>query len=235
MDLRELLDNPPLVHDYGGKLHSWSLPPEVQQYIAEHVHDGSRTLETGAGASTVLFALCGAMHTCITPDREEVERIKEYCHKHGLSLAKVDFQFDRSDNVLMRSALAESPLEGLDLTLIDGCHGFPTPFLDWYFLSQRLMVGGTLIIDDTQLWTGRVLRDFLLQEPEWSLHEACAPCIDKTAIFVKRAEYQPWKEWNAQPYVEQNSRADAAPPADSGESSGLRKAIRLLRRGPSGH
>ena len=88
---------------------SWSLPPEVQQYIAEHVHDGSRTLETGAGASTVLFALCGATHTCITPIEQKSSESRNTAATMELPLAKVDFQFDRSDNVLMRSALSPSP------------------------------------------------------------------------------------------------------------------------------
>ena len=108
MDLQEILESPPLVHDYGGRLVSWPLPAEVQHFISRRVDPNSRTLETGAGASTVLFAALGATHTCISPDRDEVGRIREYCRQRGVSLAKVEFHIDRSDRELMRSAAQRS-------------------------------------------------------------------------------------------------------------------------------
>ena len=38
----------------------YGLGTEVLSYIAESVRAGSKTLETGAGSSTLVFALCGA-------------------------------------------------------------------------------------------------------------------------------------------------------------------------------
>ncbi len=110
----------------------------------------------------------------------------------------------------------------MDLALIDGCHGFPTPFMDWYFISSSLKVGGTLIIDDVQIWTGRILMEFLLAEPEWTLVELFA---NKTAIFVKEQSYLPWKEFVGQPYVLQQSEA-----LERNESK-FRRGLHLLRRG----
>jgi len=41
--------------------------------IDEHIDSESKTLETGAGVSTVLFALKGTQHTCIVPDQAQVQ------------------------------------------------------------------------------------------------------------------------------------------------------------------
>lgn len=217
MDLQALLDDPPRVHEYKGQLMVWSLLRSVLDFIDSHVNERSRTLETGSGLSTILFALKGGSHLCITPSQVEVDRIRDYCDQHGISLQHVDFRVDLSENVLAGLGADE-----LDLALIDGCHGFPAPFMDWYFISSRLKTGGILIIDDTGIWTGRILKEFLLSEPEWKLIE---PFADKTAIFVKEQSYRLSKEWLEQPYVLQRSD-----PLERHESR-TRRGLRLLRHG----
>ncbi len=220
MKLKDLLDNPPKIHPFKGQLIAWGLPQCTLDFIDTHITEGSRTLETGAGLSTILFALKGASHICITPFQEEVDRIREYCKQCGISLQKVDFRVDLSTTVLPQLGPAE-----LDLALIDGCHGFPTPFIDWYFTATKLKLGGTLIVDDVQIWTGRVLKDFLGSEPEWKLIE---PFSDKTAVFVKRHHYHPWKEFEQQPYVVQQ---DELLERDDDDESKFSKGLRLLRQG----
>ncbi|MGL5794799.1 MAG: class I SAM-dependent methyltransferase, partial [Waterburya sp.] len=71
--MQDLLDNPPLIHEEAsGKLTSWQLSDEVLYYINENVNENSITLETGAGISTILFALKSSYHTCISPDQEQI-------------------------------------------------------------------------------------------------------------------------------------------------------------------
>lgn len=219
MKLKDLLDDPPSVHPFKGQLIVWGLPGAALEFIDAHVTERSQTLETGAGLSTVLFALKGASHVCITPFQEEVDRITRYCKQHDISLRKVDFRVDQSTCVLPQLGAVE-----LDLALIDGCHGFPTPFIDWYFMAPKLKIGGALIVDDVQIWTGRVLKDFLISEPEWKLIQ---PFSDKTAIFVKKNHYHPWKEFEQQLYVvQQNELLERAD-----DESKFRKGLSLLRRG----
>jgi hypothetical protein len=220
MKLKDLLDNPPKIHPFKGQLLVWGLPQSALDFIDAHVTEDSKTLETGAGLSTILFALKGASHVCITPFQEEVDRIKEYCQRSGVPLEKVDFRVGLSTTVLPELG----PIE-LDLALVDGCHGFPTPFIDWYFTANKLKIGGTLIVDDVQIWTGRVLKDFLVSEPEWKLIE---PFSDKTAIFTKQRHYDPWKEFEQQLYVvQQNELLERENVSESAFSKGLR----LLRQG----
>jgi hypothetical protein len=48
------------------------------------------------------------------------------------------------------------------------------------------------------VWTGRVLRDFLAQEPEWTKLDELR---GRTAIFRKDAEIDPDELWTEQRYV----------------------------------
>jgi hypothetical protein len=193
MNLKELLNSPPALHGSDGKLVTYKLSDEALVFIDEHISSGSKTLETGAGISTVLFAMKGTEHTCIVPDKTQVERIKEFCRRNQISTERIDFRIDGSENVLPQLRPT-----GLDLVLIDGCHGFPAPFIDWYYAGSGLKANGILIVDDTQLWTGDVLKQFLLAETEWR-HDC--DIRSRTAVFQKLKECELLKEWPLQPYT----------------------------------
>jgi hypothetical protein len=219
MTLQEVLADRPKVHAWTpGKLSYSGFADEFFEYIFKHIGPASATLETGAGISTVVFALSGARHLCVNPVAAEAERLKAYCDARGISTAAIDFQTVPSDQFFL--TWKSHPL---DLVLIDGGHGFPTPFIDWFYTFQSLKVGGVLIIDDTHLWTGAVLKDFLLTEPEWRLDDPRSP---KTCIFIKTAECEP-KDWWAQPYVVSRSDPDLKVPYPSG----FRVAMDLARKG----
>lgn len=196
--LQELLHNPPLIHEEApGKLTSWQLSDEVLYFINENVNENSVTLETGTGISTILFAIKASHHTCISPSQKQVERIKKYCHKHQINIDKIDFKIDFSEKVL-----PSLNINKIDLILIDGSHAFPIPFIDWYYTYQKLKVGGKIIVDDTQLWTGLVLKQFLILEPEWRFNKNSPP---RSAIFTKIQKYAQTKWYAQQPYIVKNS------------------------------
>lgn len=219
MTLDEMLRNLPKVHEWGAPNDfSYSgFDREFYVRIADHIDATSSTLETGAGISTVVFALRQARHTCIAPDVPEFGRLKAYCAEHGIATDSIDFQPMRSDEFFRM--WKPRPL---DLVLIDGCHGFPAPFLDWFHIAATLRVGGLLVVDDTHLWTGRILKEFLETETGWRLE---VPHSTKTAVFRKTGEYVPWKEWNAQPYVMSRSEIRRPP------RSRVRLAMELAQRG----
>jgi len=143
--------------------------------------------------STVLLALKGAHHTCVTLNAGAVRRIRDFCAARGIRLDDVRFEIGGSQDVLPH--LSSEPL---DLVLIDGGHGFPVPFVDWLYTAGRLRLGGFLIVDDIQLWTGHVLKQFLEEEPEWRLVEEHPR---RTAVFIREREGEVAKEWCFQPYV----------------------------------
>lgn len=222
MDLQGLLANPPVTHvskDTGKPL-PWEIAAQVLEVIDASVGPGSRTLETGAGVSTALFAIKGSDHTCVVPWTSERDRLREWGTAAGVSFDRVSFECAPSEEVLPR-------LDGepLDFVLIDGGHGFPTPFIDFFYAGRRLRSGGLLVIDDTQIWTGRVLHGFLKDEAGWELVREWRM---RSTVFRRTEDPgAPVKEWKWQPYVKRRSYA--------GGARGLvRKALRgadRIRRG----
>jgi len=178
MNVHDLLwGKGPLLHVHDGEARSWQVMNEVLLFIADHALEGCRTLETGAGVTTLLFAMNRCVHTCVAPFADEIQRIRDYAREKDLRLDTVTFEVDTSDRVLPR--LQTDPL---DIVLLDGAHGFPVPLIDWYYTADRLKVGGFLILDDTQLWSVNILKQFLLLEPEWQIERDFWP---RSAIFRK--------------------------------------------------
>jgi Methyltransferase domain len=127
----------------------------------------------------------------------------------------VTFHCGRSDEVL--PGLDPSPL---DFVLIDGGHGFPVPFIDWWYAGQRLRAGGLVVVDDTHLWTGRILARFLQEEPNWELVET----LPMRSVVFRRTSDGPagLQEWNRQPFVSRRSYV-----------GGFRGVVRKTVRGAS--
>jgi len=216
MTLQQLLDDSPKLHRVGPDVAiSYELSDQALRFIDQNIDRASVTLETGAGVSTVLFAIKGADHTCVVPDQALVARIKDYCQQKMISVEKINFCIGKSEKMLPVLEASE-----LDLLLIDGQHAFPTPFIDWYYTADKLRVGGMVIIDDTHLWTGQVLKKFLLEEAEWRLIEEFSA---RTAVFKKEKAYDHEKWWGQQPFVVRKSKRLIA-------VSEARQAFRLLAR-----
>jgi hypothetical protein len=203
----EITENPPKIH--GGGTVTWGLGSDVLTFISAHLRPGLKTLETGCGTSTILFALKQTTHFAITPSTDEVERIRRYCSINGISVEKLFFRIGTSEDVLPTFEELD-----LDLVLIDGCHAFPVPFVDWYYSSNRLKVRGLLIVDDTQLWPCRVLCEFLMKEPEWTVEST----FSRSVVF-RKLKSAPSKEWTDQPFVVEHSNQFATAKCDVDPSS----------------
>ncbi|HEV3229141.1 MAG TPA: class I SAM-dependent methyltransferase [Solirubrobacteraceae bacterium] len=197
MELKDLLANRPLVHGESASPYAMGLDEEILAFIDDHVRDSMHTLETGAGVSTALFAVKGSEHTCVVPSATEIERITAWCAAAGVSTDRITFHAARSEELLPRLAPTE-----LDLVLIDGSHGFPAPFIDWFYAGRRLREGGILIVDDTEVWTGAVLKRFLQEEPGWRLISRVPM---RTAVFRRESGGGSREEWVDQPFVVRRS------------------------------
>jgi Methyltransferase domain len=201
VSLKELLADPPLVHGPEGsnELVTHGLLPGALAWIELNVGPGTRSLETGSGLSTIIFAIGGGEHHCIVPSQPEVDRLISYCAAHQISTENIHFHVEPSERAL--PGLDTGPL---DIVLIDGSHSFPQVFIDWFYIQSALKVGGTVVVDDVHVWTGRILRDFLIAEPEW---EQTNHWWGRTVTFRKIAEVDTDKPWLDQPYVWQRSRS----------------------------
>ncbi|WP_300156536.1 class I SAM-dependent methyltransferase [Solidesulfovibrio sp.] len=161
----QLIATRPNLHRHGDGSHAnWGVSDSVLRYIAKHSGPDAKTIETGAGLSSVAFVLSGAEHHAVFPEPYLVETLTAFLDDKGIDRSRLHLH-----NVPSQEFLPAMPESGFDIALIDGEHAFPIPFLDWYYIARRMKVGGLLIIDDTQIWTGQVLKTFLSVEPEWRL------------------------------------------------------------------
>jgi len=151
----DIIADPPIVHPEapGGV---WSTDADCYEFIAAHVDAGSRTIETGCGISTAVFAMQGARHICVTPFAAEADATRGWCERHGISTENLTFLIGSSVDVL--PTLDQT---AYDLVLIDGEHQHPTPTVDWYYTARALTRGAIVVVDDVQLPAPRLVADYM--------------------------------------------------------------------------
>lgn len=199
----------------GGTI-TWSIEKELIDYLESHLRPNAKTAETGIGISTLLFASKQSDHTVIAPNEDEFQRICSMANRAGISTDTITFLCGNSEEVLPNCDFGD-----LDVALIDGGHGFPVPFVDWMFLAKKLRVGGWIIVDDIQIWTGEVLRDFMAADHAWRHVRT----FGKAVIFQKLTN-DILQDWGGQPYVVSQSEVPKDWPWLSNISIGL--SSRLL-------
>ena len=173
----QLRRDPPGLHAGGSEY--WGLAWDALAWLEGEVRPGTATLETGSGASTLVFAAGGADHVSVTPAADEEDRFRAECQRRGIDGSRVSFRIGLSHEVLP----ALEP-RALDLVLIDGAHGFPYPVLDWWHVASRLKVGGRLLVDDAYMPPVRALVDGLRAQPQWEVEPAAS---FRTAVVRERA------------------------------------------------
>ena len=176
---------------------AWDASDAVLSYLEKTLQPGWTTIETGAGRSTLAFAQAGCRHHAVTPSGSEIAAIKLAAGAAGVDPSLVTFHEGFSQDMLPRLE------EGLqfDLVFIDGGHGFPIPAVDFQFLAPRLKLGGVLLIDDVDLWTGDMIVQVLRHDDAWRFGSKLK---GRTAVFEKVGPYVA-HEWTRQPYVVRKS------------------------------
>jgi hypothetical protein len=185
---RLLVDRPSF--HLGGRS-DWSALPDTLNLLHDLVSPGDRTVETGSGASSIVFAAAGARHLAISPDAVEHARIADYCDQIGVALDAVTFNAGCSDRVL--PALPAE--ERFDVAFIDGKHAYPLPTVDFHYIEQLLVVGGVIVLDDVPIRTVRGVYDFMASSPCWEL---VAIADDRAAAFKKVAAAPLDDDWRFQ-------------------------------------
>ena len=167
---------------------------EFGRYLLGIVKPNMRTLETGAGISTLMFALGGSKHTAVTPWQDEMEGIHKYADTLGIDMSRVDLVASPSEKYLPTLTTEE-----LDIVFIDGKHAFPWPILDWYHTADRLKIGGLIMLDDREMPSVRILSEFLkANSPRWQFIETAG---DRTDVFKKLTASIHDVAWHEQPWV----------------------------------
>ena len=182
---------------HAGGAAAWDASEAVMAWLDRELKPGLRTLETGAGQSTLLFAARGCRHDVVTPSATEIAAIRAEADVRGVDLAQTTFHCGFSQDVL--PSLADDG--ELDVVFIDGGHGFPIPAVDFQYTAPRLKVGGALLLDDVDLWTGDMIVQVLRRDPAWRFE---GRLNGRTAVFRTVAPFAA-HEWTQQPYVVRKS------------------------------
>jgi predicted O-methyltransferase YrrM len=188
--VERLVEDKPVFHSGGTRI--WNAMPGTLELIARHVSPGDRTVETGAGASTVVFAAAGAQHHAISPFGDEHKRIAAYCTDLGVPTDGVTFVEGPSDRVL--PGLVGGPR--FDLAFIDGMHSFPAPVVDFHYVEQLLRPGGVLLLDDVPIPAVAIAFRYMRSSPDWAFVEIVD---DRAAVFRKLSDADTEDNWRRQP------------------------------------
>ncbi len=153
----------------------------------------TRSIETGAGRSTVLLSHLSERHTVFALDGgDSLKRTREH---PLLNPHTVEFIEGPSQRTIFEFA-GRDPLQ---LVLLDGPHGFPFPNLEYWRFYPSLEPGGLLVVDDIHIPTIRLLFDFLAEDPMFHLLEV----VGRTAFFERTGAptFDPFGDgWLLQPF-----------------------------------
>ena len=192
-DSESLLSHNTVEKFRASELTCYGVGSEVLSFIAANAVKGGKTLETGAGCSTLVFAVCGCHHTAVTPSVQESELISKYAASKDIAMNYVKFVNESSDAFLPRNEEAD-----YDMILLDGKHAFPWPIIDWFYTAEKLKEGGLMIIDDIGMKSVSILTDFLKADNAWNKVDDFSK---NTLAFKKMKPAIHDVAWHMQPYV----------------------------------
>ena len=175
------------------ELTCYGIEEDVLRFIADNVQMGNKTLETGAGCSTLVFAIQKTQHVAITPSETEIGLIREYASNNKIGLSSVKFVPESSELYLPRGDETN-----LDMVLLDGKHAFPWPVVDWFFTADKLKRGGLMLLDDAQMRSVAILSEFMAAEPGWQFVRSFS---GKTLVFRKVRDKVLDVAWHMQPWT----------------------------------
>jgi hypothetical protein len=200
-DAQALLGNLPKLHHWGGSPQVGGLNRPIGERIITEVgrYDRPRIVETGAGASTLLFCcLDPAALTSIALRAELHEHIREEAAARQIGVDCLRFICERSEIALPRIA-AEG--DRYEVGLMDGSHNWPSVFVDFCYINMMMPAGGTLFVDDLQLYSVAQLYLLLRQQDQFE-----QVAVDgKFATFRKLVDKPFLPEWFWEPYIANSS------------------------------
>jgi hypothetical protein len=146
------------------------------QAIVRHASERpvEHSVETGSGASTLVFSHLSDDHTVFAMDGG-TDSIRAIESSPLLRREVVTFVEGPTQVTLPLHVFTNR----LQLALIDGPHGYPFPDLEYYYLYPQLDRDALLIIDDIHIPTITNLFDFVSADEMFDLQEV----VEATAFF----------------------------------------------------
>lgn len=183
--IERLWKEPPYLHDPKGKgeLIHWGFTEVMLRWLDDTVKPGWKTLETGSGTSTLALASLGASHVAIDPAPDLEGRIRACAKIRDIDLGAVTFLREPSEFALPRIVAESNGKPCLNLCILDGNHAFPNCFTDFQHMSELVVTGGILFVDDIlDLWQCKFLASWIRERRmEWEFEQQ----VGRAAIFRK--------------------------------------------------
>jgi hypothetical protein len=134
------------------------------------------SVETGSGASTLLFSHMSEHHTVFALD-DGTGSVRNVRQSPLLRRDAVTFVEGPTQVTLPQHRFTEK----LQVVLIDGPHGYPFPDLEYYYLYPHLETGALLVLDDIHIPTVHNLFEFLRRDAMFDLQGV----VRRTAFFTR--------------------------------------------------
>jgi predicted O-methyltransferase YrrM len=178
--LSEILESSRSIHRSG------SMSPSALIQLVAHLEDRNvrHSVETGTGASTLVFSHLSQSHTVFAVDSDE--SITSVLQNPLLKREVTSFVNGPTQKTLPVYSFA-SPLQA---ALLDGPHAYPFPDLEYFYLYPHIEEGGLLVIDDIHIPSIRNLFQVVSRDDMFRVLEVCG----KTA-FLERTDapvFDPW-------------------------------------------
>jgi hypothetical protein len=167
------------IAEVGPGLHrAGTFSPRTFDAIARAAQNRSirHSVETGSGASTLLFSHVSGHHTVFASDGGSGS-VTNVRRSPLLRQNVVTFLEGPTQTTLPRHLFTDK----LQLVLIDGPHGYPFPDLEYYYLYPHLDAGALLILDDIHIPTVHNLFQFLRRDAMFKLDQV----VQTTAFFTR--------------------------------------------------
>lgn len=178
------LCSPPLLHSWDGG-ETWNTGgmnlEDANWLYSISKSEVFRVIESGAGLSTLIFGMNSKTVISMVIERDLIERIYA-------AIGEFKLVFDWQSHCGFSERILPTLNSYADLCLIDGGHGFPTPYVDFYFMNRLLRKGGLLIVDDIQLPAPRELVLNLIQSKHYYEFVSFSP-TNKTIALRKLTDF----------------------------------------------
>jgi hypothetical protein len=178
--LAQILEESRSIHRSG------SMSPTALIALAKHLEARrvQHSVETGTGASTIIFSHLSEAHTVFTVD---ADKSKTLVLRNPLLKPETTTFVDGPTQKTLPVHSFRWPLQAV---LIDGPHAYPLPDLEYFYLYQHIDKGGILFIDDIHIPSIQNLFRFLCHDDMFRLLEVCG----KTAFFQRTDAplFDPW-------------------------------------------
>ncbi len=169
---RQIVEVAPGLHSAG------TFTPRTFEAIAKATRklEIRNSVETGSGASTLLFSHLSGRHTVFALD-DGTGSVTNVRRSPLLRQDAVAFVEGPTQVTLPQHRFTEK----LQLVLIDGPHAYPFPDLEYYYLYPHLDTGALLLLDDIHIPTVHNLFKFLRSDIMFDLQEV----VGTTAFFTR--------------------------------------------------